>query len=67
MNEKKPALIPFPANQKFCPVCGNVTYSPAGEHPQCSAARGDAVLRARRSKQSQRKQAVAPHRPLAKS
>ena len=65
MSEKKPVIIPFPAQPKFCPVCGKVSYSLSGEHPQCSVARGDAAFRARQKKQSQRKQALVLHKPLA--
>ena len=36
VSEKKPELIYFPAVRNFCPVCGKVSYSLSGEHPQCA-------------------------------
>lgn len=64
MSEEKPLIIPFPALQKHCPICGKVSYSLSGEHPQCAVARGDTVLRAKQRKQQTRKQALAIHKPL---
>ena len=62
MSEKKPELIYFPANRKFCPVCGQVSYSLSGEHPQCASNRIDLAKRAKRKQVSDRKrQAVARH------
>jgi ribosomal protein S27AE len=46
MNSKKPAPLMTVAIPRRCPVCGKASYSPAGEHPQCSLARADAVRRA---------------------
>jgi hypothetical protein len=67
VSEKKPALIYFPAARKFCPVCGKVSYSVSGEHPQCAVARGDAAFRAKQKKRSERKQALVLYKPLAAS
>jgi hypothetical protein len=50
VSEKKPELIYFPAERRYCPVCGKVSYSLSGEHPQCSQARSDAVFKARLKK-----------------
>ncbi len=67
MSEKKPELIYFPAVRRFCPVCGKVSYSLSGEHPQCSVARGDAAFRARQKKRSERKPALVAPKSLATS
>jgi hypothetical protein len=59
VSEKKPELIYFPAVRNFCPVCGKVSYSRSGEHPQCSVARADAAFKARQKKHQPPKPAVA--------
>jgi hypothetical protein len=33
---KKPEPLYHPARRAPCPVCGHVSYSPAGIHPQCA-------------------------------
>lgn len=41
MSEKKPdPLIPRQRNER-CPVCGEISYSLAGVHPQCSVRQAD--------------------------
>ena len=55
VSEKKPELIYFPAKRNFCPVCGEVSYSRSGEHPQCSVARADAAFKARQKKRDTHK------------
>jgi hypothetical protein len=41
MSEKKPkALNPVRA-RNCCPICGKVSYSRAGVHPQCSVRQAD--------------------------
>ena len=55
MSEKKPEITYFPAVRKFCAVCGKVSYSLSGEHPQCAIARSDAVVKARQRKRDSRK------------
>ena len=67
MSEKKPVILTFPAVQKFCPVCGKVSYSLSGEHPQCSAARGDAAIKARRKKRDLKKQALTIYKPAPRA
>jgi len=59
VSEKKPELIYFPAVRNFCPVCGQVSYSRSGEHPQCSVARADAAFKARQKKRTLLKPAPA--------
>ena len=61
MSEKKPEPMYFPVVRKNCPVCGKVSYSLSGEHPQCALVRGDAVFKARQKKRSEgsRKQLAA--------
>ena len=54
MSEKKPETIYFPAVRKLCPVCGKVSYSLSGEHPQCALLRGDAVFKAKQKKRNER-------------
>jgi hypothetical protein len=58
VSEKKPKLIYFPANRRLCPVCGKVSYSRSGEHPQCAQARSDAAFKAKLKKQADRKRVV---------
>lgn len=43
---KKPSPIHPTPNRRLCPVCGKVSYSRSGEHPQCSVNRADAVAKA---------------------
>ena len=47
MSEKKPALVAPRRALPNCPVCGKVSYSVTGMHPQCAVVRADAALRAR--------------------
>jgi hypothetical protein len=55
VSEKKPAIIYFPAVRKFCPVCGIVSYSLSGEHPQCAVRRSDAIFKAKQKKRDDRR------------
>ena len=41
MSEKKPQPLNPPKMHDRCPVCGEVSYSLAGVHPQCSVRRAD--------------------------
>ena len=41
MNQKPEPLYPS-RNRKHCPVCGKVSYSAAGIHPQCAMDQADA-------------------------
>jgi len=43
---KKPIPSIEVSATRRCPVCGKPSYSPGGEHPQCSLARADAARRA---------------------
>jgi hypothetical protein len=36
-----PLVLPRRAPRSVCPVCGEVSYSRAGVHPQCEQARAD--------------------------
>jgi len=48
MHQKKPEpLFQDPPAQKFCPVCGEVSYSKAGIHPQCAVTQADSLRRKR--------------------
>lgn len=40
-----PALIAPVRERPKCPVCGKVSYSAAGIHPQCASHRADAATR----------------------
>jgi hypothetical protein len=55
MSEKKPEVLYPRAPRNYCPVCGEVSYSLSGEHPQCAIARADAVVKARQKKQLERR------------
>jgi RNA polymerase subunit RPABC4/transcription elongation factor Spt4 len=39
---QKPQPLYTPRNRKHCPVCGKVSYSLAGIHPQCAMDQADA-------------------------
>jgi hypothetical protein len=41
MSEKKPRPLLRGGVQTLCPVCGRVSYSRGGVHPQCSMRRAD--------------------------
>ena len=41
MSEKKPQPLNPPKTHDRCPVCGEVSYSRAGVHPQCLVRRAD--------------------------
>lgn len=58
VSEKKPEIVYFPAVRNFCPVCGKVSYSLAGEHPQCAQKRADDVFKAKQKKRSERSAAL---------
>jgi hypothetical protein len=58
VSEKKPELIYFPAERKFCPICGKVAYSLSGEHPQCAMLRSDLAFKAKQLKRDERRQAA---------
>ena len=59
MSDKKPEPLYFPVVRKSCPVCGKVSYSLFGEHPQCSINRADNARRAKRKQQNQQKREQA--------
>ncbi len=40
-NNRPPPLYPSPTRPR-CPVCGHVSYSATGVHPQCSLRKADA-------------------------
>ena len=42
MNQKKPDPMYSLPHRKVCPVCGQVSYSSAGIHPQCAESQADA-------------------------
>ena len=52
MTERKPdPLLTRPAKpRRLCPVCGMVSYSAGGTHPQCAEAQADASRVARLKK-----------------
>lgn len=41
MSEKKPTPLIEGPPKKRCPVCGEISYSAAGIHPQCSVKKED--------------------------
>jgi hypothetical protein len=55
VSSKKPVPIYSPARNKVCPVCGRVSYSLSGEHPQCALSRADAAFKAKQKKRADRK------------
>jgi RNA polymerase subunit RPABC4/transcription elongation factor Spt4 len=52
-SKKPPPLIPRRAHDR-CPVCGEISYSVAGVHPQCAVRQADAkrLKRVKRNKQA---------------
>jgi hypothetical protein len=46
VNVRKPVPMHAVPTRVRCPVCGEVSYSATGMHPQCAAIRADKVLRA---------------------
>lgn len=62
MSEKKPPLVATRI-RPICPVCGKVSYSLHGMHPQCAVARADAGLRAT---QKAKKEPAAPRSGFTK-
>lgn len=53
---RKPQPLYRPRNRKHCPVCGKVSFSAAGIHPQCAMDQADA----------KRMQKVKPRRKLSR-
>ncbi|WP_202921343.1 hypothetical protein [Anatilimnocola aggregata] len=53
MSEKKPTPVFASISPRTCPICGKVSYSRSGEHPQCSVNRADIAFKLR-SKQRKR-------------
>lgn len=51
MSEKKPLPIKPQPDLPHCPVCGTISYSHSGVHPQCSARQFDANRVARRKQE----------------
>lgn len=47
MNNKKPLPLITQPKRKSCPICGKVTYSSNGIHPQCAVLQADAPRQAR--------------------
>jgi ribosomal protein S14 len=41
MTNRKPPPLFSGQNPNVCPVCGEVSYSASGVHPQCSAKKAD--------------------------
>jgi hypothetical protein len=41
MSEKKPEPLIPPRTRERCPVCGEISYSLAGVHPQCAVRQAD--------------------------
>lgn len=66
MHTKKPDALPLMENKprRLCPVCGMVSYSFGGIHPQCSQTQADAPrverLNAARKAEKPKKKATAP-------
>ena len=47
MNIRKTVPLVTQPNRKSCPICGQVTYSSNGIHPQCAVSQADAPRQAR--------------------
>jgi len=73
MNQRKPAPLDPPPARKSCPVCGEVSYSRAGIHPQCAQELADSRRQARQKTAKKPKKKVpkksgtkAWHKPCPK-
>jgi hypothetical protein len=58
VSDKKPEIVYFPVDRKFCPICGKVAYSLSGEHPQCAMSRDDLAYKERQKKRNERRRAA---------
>jgi len=58
---RKPLPLYTPRVRKHCPVCGEISYSPAGIHPQCAMHAADAkrTKRIKRAKSAQKPRMTA--------
>ena len=66
MNQKKPfPLNPSPL-RKRCPVCGEVSYSQGGMHPQCAVQLADS-RRMKSVKPPAKSRKPAPKKPVVKA
>jgi hypothetical protein len=54
MSSKKPRPLIVSSKHGRCPVCGEISYSPAGVHPQCAVRQADAkrLLAIKKNKRS---------------
>jgi hypothetical protein len=62
VSDKKPEPIYLPVARNYCPVCGKVSYSLSGEHPQCSLTRFDAAFKAKQKKRNDRRRQQLAHK-----
>ena len=65
MSEKKPTPDSRARERKRCPVCGEISYSAAGVHPQCSVKKADAerALKLKEERASETQQQPESPRP----
>lgn len=54
MSIKKPVPMVATSHGSVCPVCGKLSYSNYGIHPQCAMLRADAKLRGKAKKRKAR-------------
>jgi hypothetical protein len=59
VSDKKPEALYPRAVERLCPVCGKVSYSQSGEHPQCSMARLSDAFKAKLKKRTANHKQVA--------
>jgi hypothetical protein len=62
-NNKKPTPVIQNVSNKICPICGKVSYSRDGIHPQCAIVQADAP---REQQRMAKKKAEAKKKPVAK-
>jgi len=61
MNHKKPEpLSPLPPGRKNCPVCGEISYSKEGIHPQCAQTQADEKRIEKQKKEESKEPAPKP-------
>lgn len=61
-HKKPPPLLPNQSRNR-CPVCGEISYSSAGIHPQCSVRQADEAQKDRMKLEKQSEQNGAPAPP----
>jgi hypothetical protein len=60
MSNKKPQPLVFGKKHDPCPVCGEISYSLGGVHPQCAARQADEKRMSRIKREAKAEELVKP-------